>query len=202
MDKVTSYFKSKLALVAKIMKFEFEMIENFYDVVRPFYYVAKLFGYSPFTLPKDTSLAHTAHQATLLDLIISILCFSLYFILLYIQLSMEKLYSQGILVIDIAEDVLLAYLTCTSILSTSILLLLRKHVWTLINDIASIDNKVSLCEIVTDNLNVSIINSDSSPGHHYSPQTAFQIRSRAHFIVFDNSDRSYGLHLRLPTKTL
>lgn len=142
MDKVKNYFKSKLSVV--LMKLEFEKVENFYDVVRPFYYIAKLFGYSPFTLPKDISLANTAHQATLVDLLISIFSFSLYFSLLYIQLSMEKLYSQGILVIDIAEDILLAYLTCTSILSTSILLFLRKHVWALINDIASIDNKVSL----------------------------------------------------------
>lgn len=157
------------------MKLEFEKVENFYDVVRPFYYAAKLFGYSPFTLPRDTSLTNTAHQPTLVDLLISIFTFSLYFCLLYIQLSMEKLYSQGILVIDIAEDILLAYLTCTSILSTSILLFLRKHVWALINDIASIDNKVSLCKIKqTMNIievSTSTITLDISSGHQHSLQT-------------------------------
>lgn len=141
MNGVKTYFKSKLSYIAA--KLEFERVENFYDVVRPFYNVAKLFGYSPFTLPKDTTWANSAYQATTLDHLISVFCFALYFVLLYIQLSMNKLYSQGILVIDIAEDILLAYLTCVSILSTSILLLLRNHVWTLINDIASIDNKVS-----------------------------------------------------------
>lgn len=142
MDAVKSYFKSKLSFIA--MKVEFESVENFYDVVKPVYYVAKLFGYSPFTLPRDTTWADSEYQATLPDLLISICSFALYFFLLYMQLSMEKLYSQGILVIDIAEDILLAYLTCTSILSTSILLLLRKRVWNLINAIASIDNKVTL----------------------------------------------------------
>lgn len=140
-DKVKKYFKTKL---------EFQYVESFYDVVRPFYNVAKVFGYSPFTLPKDTTwAANSTYQATLLDLLISIFCFVLYFFLLYIQLSMEKLYSQGILVIDIAEDILLAYLTCTSIFSTSILLFLRKHVWSLINDIVSTDSKVSLCKMIS-----------------------------------------------------
>lgn len=147
MEKVKNYFKAKLNFIGMIMKLEFQKAENFYDVVRPFYYIAKLFGYSPFTLPKDTSYASSAHQGTHLDLLISIFSFALYFILLYIQLSMEKLYTQGILVIDIAEDVLLTYLTSTSILSTTILLVLRKHVWSLINNIASIDNKVSLSKI-------------------------------------------------------
>lgn len=149
MEKVKNYFKAKLNFIGMIMKLEFQKVENFYDVVRPFYNVAKLFGYSPFTLPKDTSWASSAYQGTHLDLVISIFSFALYFFLLYIQLSMEKLYSQGILVIDIAEDILLTYLTCASLLSTTILLVLRKHVWSLINNIASIDNKVSLCKIET-----------------------------------------------------
>lgn len=142
MDTVKNCLKSKLSTIV-LIKLEFEHVENFYDVVRPFYNVAKVFGYSPFTLPKDTAGASSAYQASPLDLLISGFCFAFYFVLLYIQLSMDKLYSQGILVIDIAEDILLAYLTSTSILSTSILLLLRKHVWTLINDIALIDSKVS-----------------------------------------------------------
>lgn len=136
------FFKSRLSSI--LTKLEFENVENFYDIARPIYNVAKFFGYSPFTLPKDTSWASAEYQSTRIDVLISIFCFALYFFLLYIQLSMEKLYLQGILVIDIAEDVLLTYLTSTSIISTSILLVLRKHVWTLITDIASIDNKVSL----------------------------------------------------------
>lgn len=139
MDRIKNYVKSKLYAV--IVK-DNENVENFFDVVRPFYYVAKLFGYSPFTLPTDTSWNDSAHQATILDLLISICSFALYLFLLYTQLSMEKLYSHGVLVIDVAEDILLVYLTCTSILSTSILLLFRGRVWHLINDIASIDNKV------------------------------------------------------------
>lgn len=148
MEKVKKFCKSKLNSIVAILKLEFIEIENFYDVVRPFYKVAKFFGYSPFTLPKDTTWAGADHQSTIFDLLISLFCFTLYFVLLYLQLSMEKLYLQGILVIDIAEDILLTYLTCTSIISTSILLFFRKHVWNLINDIASIDNKVSgLCKI-------------------------------------------------------
>lgn len=135
-----NYIKSKLSAVN--IRFHCEEVENFYDVVRPFYYVAKVFGYSPFTLPNDTSWTNAEHQATLFDLFISISSFALYFFLLYIQLKMEKLYSHGVLVIDIAEDVLLVYLTCISIVSTSILLVLRRRVWGLINDIVSVDNKV------------------------------------------------------------
>lgn len=140
MDRIKDYLKSKLSRV----NIYSEEVENFYDVVRPFYYVAKVFGYSPFTLPNDTSWASSEHRATRFDLFISISCFAIYFLLLYIQLSMEKLYSHGVIVIDIAEDVLLVYLTCISILSTSILLVLRRRVWGLINDIVSVDNKVRL----------------------------------------------------------
>lgn len=141
MDKVKEFLKIKLNFVST--KMTLEKVENFYDVVRPLYNVAKLFGYSPFKLPKDTSWASVQHQATPFDVLISFFCFAFYLFLLYTQFGVEKVYLQSSLVIDVAEDILLAYLTCASIISTSILLIFRKHVWTLINDIASIDNKVS-----------------------------------------------------------
>lgn len=141
MEKVKTFIKLKRNLIVKTMKFECEDVENFYDVVRPFYNIAKFFGYSPFTLPKDTSW--TKQQSTPWNMLISVFSFALYFFLLYIQLSTDKLYSHGIVVIDVAEDILLAYLTCTSIFSTTILLILRKHVWVLIKDIVSVDDKVN-----------------------------------------------------------
>nr|QGW45463.1 gustatory receptor 2 [Bradysia odoriphaga] len=140
MEKVKEFFKSKLSFFVMIMKLE---KENFYDVVRPLYNVAKLFGYSPFQLPKDTSWTSVQQRASPFDTLKSIFCFVLYLFLLYTQFGIEKFYSHSNFVIDVAEDILLTYLTCTSIISTTILLILRKQVWTIINDIASIDNKIT-----------------------------------------------------------
>lgn len=142
-----NFVTSKLsAVIVKLNKYKCYQVENFFDVIRPFHYIAKLYGYSPFTLPKDTSWGITL-QSTSIDVIVSIVSFTLYFVLLYTQLSMEKLYSHGVLVIDIAEDVLVFYLTCVSLLSTALLLLLRRQVWFLINEFVRIDSKVSKFKI-------------------------------------------------------
>lgn len=140
MGSVKEFLKAKLNCAMTTI--QLEQVENFYDVVRPLYNVAKFFGYSPFKLPKDTSWSSAEHQATAFDVLISTLCFVLYLFLLYTQFGTEKLYSHSNFVIDVAEDILLSYLTFTSITSTTILLIFRKRVWTIINDIASIDNKV------------------------------------------------------------
>lgn len=118
-------------------------VTNIYGVIRPFYYVAKFFGFAPFQL-NDEQLSHQNGITSSADWIIILfsLCGYLYimFILCNWGVNVENLEEH--IIVMISRGILYIIVNFMSIVCMVTNIVFRKDLLKVANDIHRIDNKV------------------------------------------------------------
>lgn len=137
----------------KCLKRNFFYIKNFYDVLLPFYYLAKVFGYFAFTLlptqssspnaGKHDKTASTKHQyrTATLDVILFIINVVINFGLLYCERMMLQI-TTDTKILDIGPQLVLIYSTCITILSSILVFMMRRKVVSAIVKMHMVDQEV------------------------------------------------------------
>lgn len=122
----------------------FFVVHNFYDVIMPFFYIAKVFGYFAFTIVRTNPREKNIYRTDILDVVLFVLNICINIAFLWTQLKFENVQpdARESLILDVGARIVIIYSTCISIVSSIIVFVFRRKIATVIAQIHQVDQEV------------------------------------------------------------
>lgn len=123
----------------------FFSVHSFYDVIMPFFYIAKVFGYFAFTIVRTNSREKNIYRTDILDVVLFVLNIAINIAFLWTQIKFENVQPEATesLIVDIGARIVIIYSTCIAIVSSIIVFLFRRKIAKVIGQIHEVDQEVN-----------------------------------------------------------
>lgn len=110
--------------------------QNIYESMKPFYYVARFYGFAPFQFEANEA------KITRIDFFLESLNLICYLFAIYVQVAVQNVYQFGVVGVDIGINVLYFVTTCVSLITLIRILLNRLSIREIFNQLNEIDVEV------------------------------------------------------------
>lgn len=142
------YFKNKVHSVREGKRNSskwnsFFSVHSFYDVIMPFFYIAKVFGYFAFTIVRTNPREKNIYRTDILDVVLFVLNIVINIAFLW-TMKFENAQPDATesLILDVGAHIVIIYSTCIAIVSSIIVFVFRRKIATVIGQIHQVDQEV------------------------------------------------------------